>query len=276
MHVAIHNEDKISVFAHAEDALNLAFLESGLKQSNRTQKFQAHITSMQNSGFSGSTLANTNKTPFVLNDVPEVPPEFSIFIPNLAMVHDTDPPSENIHRVFEYSAGTDDGRLSLTNAISEHVANGTKTAIAIVDHDHDPILIANGVATLIDNTGGGDTVWLSSNSIFSSSSSSNIDIHTVDLETKAPTTVIDPDSIVTLCEELSYLDISGSTMKSRITVDLDLLFVNPTAGGEEEAMVVEECLMMGINKFFVQKERLKWFQEILQRHGKSLRTANRK
>lgn len=281
MHVDIHNEDKISVFAHA-DALKLALFESELNQSNlTTQKFQAHITFMQQSGFSGSVLTNNNKTAFVLNDVvPDVPPEFSIFVPNLAtIVHTTtDHPSypQNIHGMFEYIAGTtdDDRRLSsLTNAISEHVANGTKTAIAVVDYDHDPILIANDVATLIDNTGGGDTVWLSGrNSNFFSSLSSK-----KEEKKKATTTVIDPDTIVTLCEELSYLDISGSTMKSRITVDLDLLFVNPTATEEEEAiMAVEECLMMGINKFFIRKERLKWFQEILQRHGKGLRTAHRK
>jgi len=276
MHVAIHNEDEISAFAPAH-VLTLEDLESEPNRRNLTQKFQANITSMQKSGFSGIiTLANTTTwMTLVTNDVPVTAPEFCIFVPTSPMVEDTTHYPENIHVVFDYIAGSsDNGRLSLTKAISDHVANGTKTTIAIVDHDHDPILTANGVASLIDDTGGGDIVWLgSSNSVFSSSSSKIGSSKTTDSE-KKPATVIDPDNIVTLCEELSYLDIPGSTMKSRITVDLDLLSANPT-NGEEETMVVDECLMMGINKFVIRRERLKWFREILQRHGKSLRTVQR-
>ena len=87
--------------------------------------------------------------------------------------------------------------------------------------------------------------------------------------------VIDPDSIVTLCKELSYLDIPGSTMKSRLVVDIDLIFGKNASGScEEETMVIEECLMMGTNKFVIQEERLKLFREILLRHGKSLHVRN--
>jgi len=275
MHVAIHNEDEISVFAHTP-VLKLDNLKLDPNRWNSPQEFQAVITSMQKSGFSGITLANnkilTNNNTlmaFVTNDFPVVSSEFNIFVPTSTMVHDTNPHyPDNIHLVLEYIVGTNNDRLSLTQAISEHITNGTKTTIAIVDHNHDPILTANGVASLIDDTGGGDMVWISSKSIFCSSSSKT-DINTIDSKKKV-TTLLDPDKIVTLCEELCYLDIPGSTMKSRLTVDLDLLLTNPTVG-EEEAMVVEEFLMMGINKFVIQKEWLKWFHEILQRHGKSLR-----
>ena len=50
---------------------------------------------------------------------------------------------------------------------------------------------------------------------------------------------VDPDDLRSLCEELSYLDVPGPTVKSRLVVK---------TMNEEQ---VEECLQMGISKFLL-------------------------
>lgn len=89
------------------------------------------------------------------------------------------------------------------------------------DDNSEPWEIANEVATLIDTTSGtaGNFVWINLNK----GSNANA------------------DDVLRLCEELSYLDVQGPTMKSRLIVD--------TIGGDNN--FVEECMMIGINKFVV-------------------------
>ena len=67
------------------------------------------------------------------------------------------------------------------------------------------------------------------------------------------------DGMVQLCEELSYLDVEGSTIKSRLIVS--------TMDDDQ----VEECLLMGISKYFVGDEMdLNMLKNIVQDQGKEL------
>merc|ERR1719291_707926 len=77
-----------------------------------------------------------------------------------------------------------------------------------------PIEIANRIAVIIDQTKGGEYVYLAS---------------TED--------VSDPDYAMQLREELDYLDVEGKTMKSRLMVDYF----------DED--FVEETMSSGVNKF---------------------------
>ncbi|KAL7510850.1 hypothetical protein ACHAXN_007756 [Cyclotella atomus] len=95
---------------------------------------------------------------------------------------------------------------------------GNRTSIGIFDEDcysQDPIMVASEIANIIDTTGACSYALLS------------------------PDDSVDPDDLRSLCEELSYLDVPGPTVKSRLLVK---------AINEEQ---VEECLNMGINKFLL-------------------------
>jgi hypothetical protein len=123
--------------------------------------------------------------------------------------------------------------------ISSRVARGTKTSIGLFEtcyyYDRDPAVVANGVASLIDETGGGDFIWLE------------------------PREFVDEDQVIRMCEELSYLDVSGPTIKSRLVV---------TARTEHE---VEELLSMGVNKFVLGNPvEVDWLSPIVEAQGKHL------
>jgi hypothetical protein len=79
----------------------------------------------------------------------------------------------------------------------------------------DPIMVASEIANIIDATGGCSHVLLSADS--------SVESH----------------NVVSLCEELSYLDVPGPTVKSRLVVQ---------AIDKEQ---LEECLQMGVSKFLL-------------------------
>ena len=78
------------------------------------------------------------------------------------------------------------------------------------------------------------------------------------------------DELVQLCEELSYLDVPGSTIKSRLMV--------PTVSGDQ----LEECLQMGITKYIIDassgdddgsesvESRLDMLRDAVEENGKEL------
>lgn len=91
----------------------------------------------------------------------------------------------------------------------------------------------------MDNTGGGDYILLSPE-VFDSDDSC-------------------ADAMVQLCEELSYLDVEGATIKSRLLV---------SAMTDDQ---LEECLMMGISKYIVADETgLDMLRSIVEEQGKQL------
>jgi hypothetical protein len=102
----------------------------------------------------------------------------------------------------------------------------------------EPIMIATDLAGVIDEetTAQDETfIWLSQSSS------------------------VDADQVLSLCEELMYLDLPGSPVKAR-------LLVNAT---EEE--VVDEVMLLGVNKFVVsQGGQIEYVKGVAKRQGKTL------
>lgn len=122
----------------------------------------------------------------------------------------------------------------------ENAFAGTSITFALEDEcfAEEPIMIANELAHVIDEytTAQDETfLWLSQSSS------------------------VDADQVISLCEELMYLDLPGSPVKAR-------LLVNAT---EEE--VVEEIMLLGVNKFVVShEEQFECVKDMASQQGKHL------
>lgn len=144
----------------------------------------------------------------------------------------------SVSMIVDFPSNHDQGVDDLESNIKEHVLEGTSTTISlqhIINNNDEisPIALANKIATLLDNTGGGDYIWTAN--------------------TK------DADDMIQICEELMYLDVAGKTIKSRLMVD---------ATNEE---VVEETMFAGVNKFVIDNDRqIDAIEEIVIDQGKTI------
>ena len=123
---------------------------------------------------------------------------------------------ECVNLCFEYTDGSTDNLSDIIQKMMAEYKN--RTSIGIFDeecYNQDPIMVASEIANIIDTTGSCSHVLLS------------------------PNDSVNPDDLRSLCEELSYLDVPGPTVKSRLVVQ---------AMNEEQT---EECLNMGVSKFLV-------------------------
>jgi hypothetical protein len=134
-------------------------------------------------------------------------------------------------------------------------ANGIRTSIGIFHPkyyiDVDPISLASEVANLIDKTASEGSPGSISYIVLDPTSVQ----HSADTESH---TIWD-DELVRVCEELSYLDVIGPTIKSRLVVPAH----NPDH--------IEECLGIGISKFIVDDaECLEILGNVVEEAGKEL------
>ena len=153
-------------------------------------------------------------------------------------------------RLFSYAASPQpkEGTIRFSRVIpfekmdaedgNAYVGKSTTFALGDECFAEEPIMIANELARFIDeNTTAQDEtlLWLSQSSS------------------------VDADHVLSLCEELMYLDLPGSPVKAR-------LLVNAT---EEE--VVEEIMLLGVNKFVVSgEEQIDYVKDVAKQQGKSL------
>jgi hypothetical protein len=251
MEVPVNNEDEISVFFDFRNGGDTTITTMTLEQ-------------IQEAGFQGVLWPPTLAT--------RAPPiasaaennGFILFVDSESDMETIRLDLDHANLVFEYMDDNDtdidstSNTTSLQKRLATHVDHGTKTTIGIFDacyYRRDPILVASGVATLIDKTGGGDFIWVQP-----PANNTNDDNEGVEGE--------EDDSIVDLCQQLSYLDVAGPTIKSRLIV---------TAQSEYQ---VEECLNIGVNKFVIphQQYRLnlnsvKWFGDMVEEQGKLIKLA---
>ena len=164
----------------------------------------------------------------------------------------------NINLCFEYYGGKDDDELS--NNIQRTLGNydDIRTlSLAIFDPwyitEEDPLFVAAQIANIIDIT---------SESFGIDKTISNI---LVDPFVYVKEDDFDAaDELVRLCEELCYLDVPGSTIKSRLAVAV--------ASTDQ----VEECLHMGIAKYIVsyndeeEGRALEMLKNVVEDTGKEL------
>jgi hypothetical protein len=247
MEVPVNNEDEISVFFDHRSG-------GGSPDTNTTMTLEQ----IQEAGFQGvlwppPTLA-TEATPSTSAAAHD---GFTLFVDSESDLEKIQLDQDHVNLVFEYIDDDDNSNstgLSLQKRLAAHVENGTKkTTIGMFDacyYQRDPILVASGVATLIDKTGGGDFIWVQP-----PTNNNNEDNEGSEEE---------DDSVIDLCQQLSYLDVAGPTIKSRLIV---------TAQSEYQ---VEECLSIGVNKFVFQHPNpngVKWFSDMVEEQGKNVKLA---
>lgn len=146
----------------------------------------------------------------------------------------------NCNVCFEFN---DNNAESIAENIRSPMARGIDTSIGIFNPsyyiDQDPISVASQIATLIDTTaekGGGSisNIILCPASYFATQT---------DEKMKKRDIGVYGSEISFLCEELSYLDVTGPTIKSRLIVSI-----------QDYEDQLADCLDMGISKFIVNND----------------------
>ena len=265
-HVAIHDESKITAYlrtkAGAASSSFAAVLktakEMGLagsiialphQQLQQDVELAGIIKSLGNSSSSSSSSSNNDiflhMQPCQYNDLVA---EKQLLIPS------------NINLCFEYN--NNDGDYISSNVQSAMTNfEGIQTSIGIFNPTHllddDPMLVAAKVASIIDITSEfGGTI-------------SNILVAPIidnDDDALVGNSGTYDDELVQLCEELTYLDVPGSTIKSRLVVS--------SLSGDQ----LEECLQMGITKYIIDasddggrvESRLGMLRDVVEENGKEL------
>jgi hypothetical protein len=223
MHVPVNNENEISLFFHAQD-------ETGSP---------VPLQEIQKAGYEGVLLPLDYDYDYDKKD------SIILFLDARRMNKQKMPYPDHVNILFEYHDSHDgiiDAESDMISALADLVSNdGTmRTSVGLFDSCYfrqDPVMVASGVASLIDKTGTGgiDFIWVQSDK------------------------QEEDDSIVELCQQLAYLDVAGPTIKSRLIVQA------------QTADQVEECLDIGVNKFV--NCTPEWIHPIVKDQGKVLKRA---
>jgi len=257
-HVPIHNEHEVSVYLR------------GIGDCS-TQKVKI-IEMTKQYGVSGSILTLEQKwMDGIVNDITSLNSNIIYVHIELNELYLTNHhpkesfPKGNYNPCFEYKVGNDNTIISTIKqmATKRDLSIGIFNSNIIMNED--PISVSASIANIIDCT---------SSALESNAESqpyiSNILIAPPS-DTNDNTTTIDcfPDNLVRLCEELSYLDVPGPTIKSRLIVS--------TLNNNEE--VIEDCLQIGINKYILDisdndmndlEDRLRGLRKVIEEEGKEL------
>lgn len=239
MHVPIHNENEIHVYKswinpflqlykNSDDAF-----EAKEQLEELTKEFQGVFLSPPINHPRDERNLET-----LLNIVPNNE-GFLVFAPPLQKNDNVNP---NVVVVLSHHDDT------LADRLNEYKQHTVPTCITLKNDESgggsEPFELANQIADVMDESGGGNFVSVSS--LLSQ----------------------DEDYVVQLCEELSYLDVPGPTMKSRLILDSS----EADAANED---LVDEVMMMGVNKFVVSDEQQhECIQSVANEQGKQLVTVS--
>lgn len=223
LHVPIHNEKEISIILDKrKEHSSESFVPAHLYKENAGSDMPDKIKSLQKDHGVHGLILPPPKFPRDernLNTLSQIsPPDFTLFSYTAPLVKTA---CSNVTMLLNYTNGSD---TSLNKMLKHHTSNQLRTCLVLgadclAEESQDPILLANDVASMIDACGGGNYIWVS-----------------------CPGKTFSMDHVVRICEELMYLDLPGTTVKSRLVVD---------ATDDE---VVEETMMLGVNKFIVENE----------------------
>ena len=229
MHVPIHKEMEISVYKHWEiPSLQL------YKNSDDAFEAKQELESLSTT-FDGVFLTSSLDYPRdernleTISNIAPTNEGFLLFAPPLKS------PNKNHVVLCNYLKTSSD-------ELRDYKQQGIRTTITLDDSDassDEPFEVANRIATLMDESGGGDFIFVSSPDG-------------------------DDDDTLRLCEELSYLDVPGPIMKSRLMLDC------PAETTSED--LVDEVMSLGVNKFVVYKESQvqDCIQEVALEQGKQM------
>lgn len=253
MHIPIHNELEISLVFNKSKSVK-DFVPSQLYKEDAYSDMPGILQNLrEQQGILGIILPEL-KFPRDVRNMKTLlsisPPNFMYFVSSSTVAANSgllpcstkdktnNSNSSKLSVVIDYDRSDDvdeDGYNDVLNAtlrddMQKHVANNVNTTLSIRVDDKtlDPMTIAVNVATTIDNVGGGcDFVWL--RNCGSSPLSTNVDY-----------------VFMCLFEELSYLDLTGSIMKSRLMIDASLNNLD----------IVEEAMNLGANKFVIDNDNV--------------------
>ena len=225
-HVPIHDETKIAAY----------YSSAGLQATSAT----TILDDAKALGLANALILNSNVEDVCMSKVRSF--IGTVFISSrLLEEQERADDASNINLCFDLDAyeNADDKA-----AFEKNMSTAAQTSIGLFAPKYftgevDPVLTASATASLMDATGGGDFILLSPRMTEMDESCGDV--------------------VVQLCEELSYLDVEGPTIKSRLIV---------SAMDDDQ---VEECLMMGISKYFVGDEMgLNMLQHVVEEQGKQL------
>jgi len=219
-HVPIHDERKVSIFLSLE--------ESSIHSESLGSLLESGVSGVSMRSLSSDVSPDVSN---ILANLKASTPGFRFFLP-ASLEYNLQ--TKNVVSILEYMDGETDS-LKQTIANLQKEGRTSETAILCQDSaDGDAVQTATAVADIIDSTGAGDYVFVVGQRMKRGS------------------------DIVELAEELSYLDVEGPTMKSRLVIDLS----QNTNQEAEEAL--GDCLDMGVNKFVIDDERLKWIDHFVR------------
>lgn len=234
LHVPIHNENDIFVYKHWTNSYLQLYKNSDDAFAGK-EELEALST-----WFDGVFLTfsmNHPRDERNLETISHIAPtskDFTFFAPPLKA---NDIVSPNFVVMCNYSETTPD-------ELRKYKQRSVRTTITLSDSNtntEEPFELANQIATLMDESGGGNYVFVS-------------------FEQQ------DDDYILGLCEELSYLDVPGPIMKSRLILDCQ---------PEISEDLVDEVMSLGVNKFVVyeQQQVQDCIQAVAEEQGKQLSKA---
>jgi hypothetical protein len=255
LHIPIHNEKEITLIINKseEPTSTSSFVPAHFYKEDASSDVPDKLQALQTQGIHGVILP-PSKFPRDLRNLQTLsaiaPPNFTFFsspVSKPPTPATTSSSSSSLSMVLEFAAGMknddDDDDDELYNAMKQHVSNGMSTTLAIRESVYSgsglgaPINIASQIAKLIDRTGGGNFFWLSTSS----------------------SEAVDVEEMMELCEELMYLDVVGSTIKSRLVIE---------SLNEE---IIEETMMAGVNKYVIDdEEQVDVVEEIAKWQGKTI------
>jgi hypothetical protein len=148
----------------------------------------------------------------------------------------------NFSKVLQYQNNKD-----FQETLQRCVGKGLHTTLSVKEDvyaggvdDVEPITLANNIAAMIDASGGCDYIWISS-----------------EHQNEKNTSIA--DTMVQVCEELVYLDVAGTTIKSRLLVD-----------SLNEDML-EDIMFAGVNKYVIENEnQAEMVKTVAKEQGKAL------
>lgn len=251
----MHNDREVSVYLDRTTA--------ALWDAKDLQLEIAAMNALQQAGLYAGVLVSMESKNKLVTQLTEslaaTAPDFTLFMASQGRTNVTYPINTNVITVANYEEDDEEEEDSAEKSsipeaeLTAYMANGTKTSMGLFPdyyYHTNPIVVASEIASLLDKTGGPDFLLL------------------VPEDYACFENPVDGgDAMVKLCEELSYLDVAGPTVKSRLVVG---------ACSEEQ---VDECLKVGVNKLILPHDdddteafrlHLDWIRAIVEKQGKKI------
>jgi len=235
LRIPVHNDKEISIFLDKRES---NFVPQHLYKEDASSDMPDILKELRDQGIGGVVIPPVH-FPRDLRNLQTLsaiaPPNFRFFtsIPSSMANGLGNTPPSNVSVLVGLQEDDSDVLLQ------EQSERGFHTMLSLqgILDDASAMSTASRVATILDQGRGGNLLWVSS-----------------------PSTSVDADELVELCEELMYLDVAGPTIQSRLVV------------GAHNEDLVDEVMLAGVNKFVLADDfaKVEQVQEIAKWQGKAV------